>query len=417
MANSSFLGSQINLVKSLNLRAVLLTLLNDGSISRVQLANRTSLSSTTITKLVAELLEQGVVIEETTAEQEERLSGEPRAVGRPRTALRLVPDARYAIGIHIGIGFVRVAVANLHAGLVHNQFIRFDISRPAEQVLGAIADLVNEVIAASRVEPERILGIGIGSSGLTDHRQGITVLAPNLGWQQVAVKSYFEARLGLPVIVDNNVRAMALGEAMYGAGKGTEVLAFVYGRVGVGAGFVVNGQIYHGSAAGAGEIGHVTILPQGGETCSCGNRGCLETLVSEPALLRQARLLAEAEPDGSLARVLRQSPDIEAVFAAARLGDSGTRQMLAHRGYYLGIALANLVNVLNPDLILLGGIFAQGADLLLPSAEETMRAMAFARLGENVRLQITGFGWRAGVIGAATLALNKFFFQQPETLL
>jgi glucokinase-like ROK family protein len=417
MANSSFLGSQINLVKSLNLRAVLLTLLNDGSISRVQLANRTSLSSTTITKLIAELLEQGVVIEETTAEQEERLSGEPRAVGRPRTALRLVPDARYAIGIHIGIGFVRVAVANLNAGLVHNQLIKFEITQPAGQVLSAIADLVDQVIAASQVEPERIVGVGIGSSGLTDHQQGITVLAPNLGWQQVAVKQYFETRLGLPVIVDNNVRAMALGEAMYGAGRGTEVLAFVYGRVGVGAGFVVNGQVYHGSAAGAGEIGHVTILPQGGEQCSCGNHGCLETLVSEPALLREAHQLAEAEPDGPLAQALRQAPDIEAVFAAARQGDRSTRQMLTRRSYYLGIALANLVNILDPDLILLGGIFAQGADLLLPAAEETMREMAFARLGENVRLQTSEFGWRAGVTGAATLALNKFFFQQPETLL
>ena len=417
MTNSTFLGSQINLVKSLNLRAVLLTLLNDGSISRVQLANRTSLSSTTITKLVGELLDQGVVVEETTAEQEERLAGETRAVGRPRTAIRLVPDSRYAIGVHIGIGFVRVAIANLHAGLVHNQLMTFDIRQPAGSVLEAIAELVEAVITASQIDPARILGIGVGASGLTDHRHGVVVLAPNLGWQQVAVKQFFVARLGLPAIVDNNVRAMALSEAMYGAGKGTEVLAFVYGRVGVGAGFVVNGQIYHGSAAGAGEIGHVTILPQDGERCSCGNTGCLETLVSEPALLRLARLLAEADPQGLLARGLRQSQDIEAVFAAARLGDPRACQLLEQRGYYLGIALANLVNILNPDLILLGGIFAQGADLLLPAAEETMRTMAFARLGENVRLQTTEFGWRAGVTGAATLALNKFFFQQPETLL
>lgn len=417
MANSSFPGSQINLVKSLNLRAVLLTLLYDGEISRVQLARRTSLSSTTITKLIAELLEQGIVVEETTAEQEERLSGEPRAVGRPRTALRLLPDARFTLGIHIGIGVVRVALANLHAGLVHNQLMEFDISQPAWQTMEAIAGLAEQVIAASQVDPQRILGVGIGSSGLTDHRRGVAVLAPNLGWKQVPLRQFFETRLGLPVIVDNNVRAMALGEAMYGAGKGTEVLAFVYGRVGVGAGFVVNGQIYHGSAAGAGEIGHITILPQGGERCSCGNSGCLETLVSEPALLRQARQLVETQPAGPLARAAGSSPNIETVFAAARQGDQSTRQMLDHSSYYLGIALANLVNILNPDLILLGGIFAQGADLLLPAAEETMREMAFARLGENVRLQTSEFGWRAGVTGAATLALNKFFFQQPETLL
>ncbi len=417
MTKASFPGSQLNLVKSLNQRAVLLTLLYDGSISRVQLANRTSLSSTTITKLVAELLEQGIVVEESTAEQEERRSGEPRSVGRPRTALRLVPDARFAIGIHIGIGLVRVAVADLQAGLVHNQMMKFDTRQPAEAVLSAIAGQVEAVIAASQVDPRRIIGVGIGSSGLTDHQDGVVVLAPNLGWQQVRVKDYFEQRLNLPAIVDNNVRAMALGEAIYGAGRGTEVLAFVYGRVGVGAGFVVNGQIYHGSAAGAGEIGHVTILPKGGERCSCGNTGCLETLVSEPALLRQAAQLAQAEPAGLLAEAMRQDPGIESVFAAARQGDPAVLEMLARQSYYLGIALANLVNILNPDLILLGGIFAQGSDLLLPGVETTMRAMAFARLGDNVRLQTTEFGWRAGVIGAATLALNKFFFQQPETLL
>ena len=417
MAKANFLGSQINLVKSLNLRAVLLTLLYEGRISRVQLANSTSLSSTTITKLVGDLLEQGVIVEETTAEQEERLSGETRSVGRPRTALRLVPDSRFAIGIHIGVGVVRVAIADLNASLVDNRLMQFNTRQPAEKVLASIADLVEELLAASQIEPGRILGVGIGSSGLTDHQHGIAVLAPNLGWQHVKVKDYFENRLELPTIVDNNVRAMALGEAIYGAGKGTEVLAFVYGRVGVGAGFVVNGQIYHGSAAGAGEIGHVTILPDGGEICRCGNTGCLETLVSEPALLRQANRLAEADPQSRLAQVMRQQPGIEEVFTAARQGDQNVLQMLTHRSTYLGIALANLVNILNPDLILLGGIFAQGADLLLPTAEATMREMAFAGLGENVRLQTTEFGWRAGVIGAATLALNKFFFQQPETLL
>jgi glucokinase len=226
-----------------------------------------------------------------------------------------------------------------------------------------------------------------------------------------------QEKLNLPVVVDNNVRAMALGEAYFGAGRGADTLAFVYGRTGVGAGFVVGGDIFRGSNTGAGEIGHTIIIPEGGEPCRCGKRGCLETLVSENVILREADKIARANSDGLLAQLMKKETDlrpIERVFNAARQGDQDTRQMIAARACYLGIALANLVNILNPELILLGGMFAQGDDLILPVAEQTMRETAFAGLGEKVRVQTTSFGWRAGVIGASALALLRFFYQQSQ---
>jgi len=207
---------------------------------------------------------------------------------------------------------------------------------------------------------------------------------------------------------------MALSEALFGAGQDVRALAFVYARIGVGAGFVVDGQLYHGSGAGAGEIGHTTIIPDGGEPCRCGNTGCLETLVSEPAIVRLAQELAEQDRQGILATHLqgRDETTIERVFAAARAGDTATRTMLEERAHYMGIALANLINVLNPELIVLGGILAQAHDLLGPAIEATMRQRAFANLGERVQLQTASFGRQAGVIGAAALALNAFFYQQ-----
>jgi glucokinase len=226
-----------------------------------------------------------------------------------------------------------------------------------------------------------------------------------------------EIQLDLPVCVDNNVRTMALAEAFFGDGRGVSVLAFVYGRIGVGAGIVVNGQVFRGSGAGAGEIGHTTIIPQGGETCTCGNTGCLETLLSEPVWIRHAENLAASHPDSTLAAYLEledeRSP-IEMFFSAATDGDELAQQFIYRRSYYLGIALANLVNVLNPEMIILGGMFAQGSDLILPIAEAKMREAAFAGLGEKVRLEVTSFGWRAGVIGAAALALTTFFYQHAE---
>jgi glucokinase len=216
--------------------------------------------------------------------------------------------------------------------------------------------------------------------------------------------------------VNNNVRAMALGEAMFGVGRDVRALAFVYARIGVGAGFVVDGELYHGGAAGAGEIGHATIIPEGGEPCRCGNTGCLETLVSEPVIVRLAEEIAKKDKAGILAAQLQcgEGTTIERVFAAARAGDLATQAMLNERACYMGISLANLVNILNPELIVLGGIYAQGADLLLPAIEATMRKRAFAHLGERVRLETTSFGRQAGVVGAAALALSTFFYDQPD---
>ncbi|KAA3665384.1 MAG: ROK family protein [Chloroflexi bacterium] len=315
--------------------------------------------------------------------------------------------------MHVGIGMFRVAITNLHAELICNKMMSFSVDQPAFDVLDNIANLVQETIDESNVNRHRILGVGVGASGLINHVTGVNLRAASLGWHDVPIRERLEAQLNLPVCVDNNVRAMALGEAYFGLGRGVDVLAFIYGRIGVGAGIVVNGQVFRGSGVGAGEIGHTIILPNGGDLCRCGQHGCLETLVSEPILLQEAQLLADKNPNSILDIHLSdaESSPISGMFAAAREGDQPTLGMIENQMQYLGLALANLVNVLNPELIILGGMFAQGSDLILPKVEATMRQLAFAGLGENVNVQPTGFGWRAGVVGAASLALKVFFYE------
>jgi predicted NBD/HSP70 family sugar kinase/biotin operon repressor len=412
MTRPTFAGSNASLVKTHNLRAVLMNFLHCGEVSRSQLAEHTGLSSTTITNIIDGLLEQGIVVEEGL----ETRQGQ-RGVGRPRTRLRLVPAARCAVGVHIGIGVLRVALTELNSEIVAGKIAQFDLADSPDSVLEQIAQLVEAVLVAGGIESARVLGVGVGASGLVDYRTGVNVLAPTLGWREIPVGARLARRLHLPVCVDNNVRAMALGEALFGPERSISSLAFVYGRVGVGAGFVVNGEIFRGSGAGAGEIGHTIVLPDGGERCRCGRHGCLETLVSEPVILREAERIAHAAPDGLLACHLAAPGDakpIDRVFAAARAGDAPIRLLLEARARYLGIALANLVNVLNPELIVLGGMFCDGYDLIAPVAEATMRELAFAGLGDQVQLRPTQFRWRAGVIGAAALALYTFFYQQKE---
>jgi len=413
MPKQSFRGSNINLVKLHNLQVVLLSLLHESKLSRVQLARKTNLSNTTITNLITELIGQGIVSE---VEETELEPGELRSVGRPRTSIRLEPDARFVVGVHIGVGLFRVGFANIYNEMLYNQLIHFDVSLPADQVLVQIVETVEKVIVESGVERSRILGVGVGASGLVDFQSGINLLAPNLNWRNVPLRDYLGRALDLPVVVDNNVRSMALGETYFGAGRGVDSLAFVYGRTGVGAGLIFKGQVFRGSTKGAGEIGHTVILLRGGELCRCGNRGCLETLISEDAILREADQIARLYPQGVLARTMSDENDIspiERVFRAARAGDDIARAMLEDRVSYLGVAFAGVVNLFNPELILLGGIFSRGQDIFLEPIIQVVSQMSFGGMGKRVRIEATSFGWKAGVLGASALALMAFFYQ-PE---
>ncbi len=407
----TLIGSSSSSIKSHNLRAILLILLWHKQVSRVRIAELTGLSTTTVTNLIAELLEAGIVTESGA----ETASTGTRSVGRPRVALRLVPEARYGIGVHVGVGSVRVAITDLFARPVADLALEHPLDHPALDVLDEVIDMIQAAIEQSGISRAQIVGIGVGASGLVDLATGVNVFAPNMDWRDIPIRDLLADRCDLPVFVDNNVRAMALAETLFGVGPEVQVLAFVYARIGVGAGFILGGQLYRGGA-GAGEIGHVTIVADGGEACRCGNTGCLETLVSEPTVIRLAQDIAAAQPDGILAQELAENerPLIERIFAAARAGDAATLDMLHERARYMGIGLANLINTLSPELIILGGIFAQADDLLFPTVEETFRKRAFAKLGEHVRLQTPTFDQAAGVIGAAALALDAFFYEQTE---
>ena len=417
MPKQSFKGSNINLVKLHNMQVVLLSLLYESNLSRVQLAQKTNLSNTTITNLIAELINQGIVSEVDEIAPE---PGELRPVGRPRTSIRLEPNARYVVGVHIGVGLYRVGVSNVCNEMLHNQLVHFEIDLPVEQALELLANTIESVIVDSGVERSRIIGIGIGASGLIDFQTGTNLLAPNLNWHDVHLRDFIQDRLSLPTVVDNNVRTMAIGETYFGAGRGVDSLVFVYGRTGVGAGLIYKGEVFRGSTKGAGEIGHTIMLPFDGEPCRCGNRGCLETLVSENAILHMAEKIAQADPTGIMAHSTNELQDIspiERVFRAARAGDDRVRDMLEERASYLGIALANLVNLFNPELILLGGIFSRGEDFFLEPVTRTVQQRSFGGMGKRVRIQSTSFGWKAGVLGASALALMYFFFKPEEITL
>ena len=407
---AALLGNNIYTVKEHNLQVVLLSLLQEESLSRIELAKRINLSNTTITNLIAELLEEGLVTERDCNDHEE---GSLRPVGRPRTAICLVPEARFVIGVHVGVGTYRVALTNLRNEIVVSIRESFDVNALPEVVLDQMVQCIHQVVQESQVDTALIVGVGVGLSGLVEFESGVNVMAPNLNWRDVRVKDYLTEKLSLPVVADNNVRCMALGETYFGIGRDLESLVFVYGRIGVGAGFINKGEVFRGSNMGAGEIGHNTLLLSEGALCRCGKRGCLETLVSETTIIQQGMEIIQTQPNGVLAKIVDEEPDtnlVDCVFQAARQGDNAVREMLADKAYYLGVALANMVNLYNPEMIILGGLFAQEQTNFIDPVINTVRQMTFGDLGNRVQIEATSFGWKAGVIGAAALALMDFFY-------
>ena len=402
---SRLVGSNITRAKKHNRQAILFSLLQDGALSRVELAELLNLTSTTITNLTGELLDQGLIAVADNAQAKPQIGA-----GRPRTLLTLQADAQYSVGVQIGIGYLRSGLVNLCGELVNSAETRFSLEDSAESVLDTICTEIEQLVQASAIPLSKIVGVGIGASGLVDVERGVNVTAPTFGWRDVPMRAHVAKRLNLPVMIDNNVRAMALGEAFFGAGRNVDLLAFIFGRIGVGAGLVVNGQIFRGMGAGAGEIGHTIVMPQMGELCRCGQRGCLETIVTEPVLIRQI----QSQPHLAKLIDLSDLQDYDGIFAQilalATDGNEQLTHMLDHVAHYVGIALVNLVNTLNPEQIILGGMYAQGADYFLPRISDIVRKRSFGGLGEGVEIVAGSFGRNAGSIGAAGLALDAYFY-------
>lgn len=383
------LGTTSSDIKSHNLSAILLTLLHNKNISRVHLADILGVSTATISNLVSDLTQKGHIVET-------GIVPSGGQVGRRRRALELVPDSGYAIGVHIDVGKVYVAVTDLLGTIIDRLSFEHHLDESAETVLDKVVDNIQQIIDQNPKCQKDVVGVGVAASGLVDTTQGINLVSPNLNWKNIPIKKYLAQTIAYPIIVENNVRAMAFGEALFGSAEKHNVAAFIYGRIGVGAGLVVNGQVYRGARAGAGEIGHTLLICKDNQKESLVP---LEKLISEPAILNSAF---------ERTRIHYTFVDL---LETARAGDQVLLDLLDERAFYLGIALANMVNIFNPELIVLGGIFREAQDLIFEKVQETLKQNAFANLGEQVELRVTQFANEAGMIGSAALALDAFFYR------
>ncbi len=310
------------------------------------------------------------------------------------------------IGIDLGGTQIRAVLASADGTVLARYRLRTAPGEGRDAVLQRLVQAANAVVAqAGGARPQ---GVGLASAGLVDVRAGTVLFAANLGWSDVPVRRLLEERLRLPVVVANDARAAALGEWRFGAGRGASDLVYITVGTGIGGGIVSAGRLLLGARGLAGEIGHVTVEPDGAP-CACGGRGCLEALASGPAIARAALARIEAGQASTIPELL--AGDLgqltaQVVAHAALAGDELAKTVVHQAARYIGIALANLVHTLEPQIILIGGGVAQTGDLLFDAVRAAVRERTIAGLHEGVRIQPAALGDDAGALGAAALSLE-----------
>ncbi len=389
MANPP-LGNR-KLIRDLNRSTVLNTILAKGPISRAALAQSIGLSPASITNLTAELLEQGLILETKHGES----SG-----GRRPILLEINPNGGFVIGIKLTEKQVIGALTDLSAEVLSNQITPLAGTEPA-QIVGYVSESVVDLLSEADVSRSRLRGVGVGMAGVVDTERGISRQHPFFGWRDVPLGAMLRERLGTLVHIDNDVNALTLAELLYGAGQGVDdFLTVTIGR-GVGLGIVIGGQLYRGARGAGGEFGHIVVEPNG-PLCDCGKRGCLEALVGERALLREAREAADRD----------ELPPVETIEDLADAGFSGDAiagEIFANAGRTLGREIANLVNVFNPELILISGEGTRMGDLIFQAMYSAIDEHAMPTLKDDTEVRIDPWGDDAWAVGAASLVLREFF--------
>jgi len=390
---------------------VLETLYRYPASSRAWVSRRTGLSRATVSTLVDELARAGLVEEregqpDASAPGATRRAGAdqandpPRSSGRPPVLMSLVPGAAFAVGLDFGHQHIRLAMCDLAGGTVIDQCSPAEVDHAPIESLDLAHDLVRSALRSAEIEPDRLLGVGMGLTAPINHLTGeleADGILPR--WHGLRPAEEMQARLGIPVQLENNANLGALGEKTFGAARGVEDLIYLRLSAGIGAGLILGGRPHHGFRGVAGEVGHVLSDPNG-LICRCGNRGCLETIASPVAVA------------GLLERSKGTPVSVKGVLELVANGDRAALRAVADAGEAVGRVLSMLVNVLNPELVVVGGDLADAGSVLLDPIAAAIERHAVASAASSVQITAGSLGERAEVLGAAALILA----QSPRAL-
>jgi N-acetylglucosamine repressor len=376
-------------------RSIILDLVRrDRRISRTELARRSKLTKPTVSTIVDELIADGVV-------REVGFGASVAGGGRPARLLDFNEDSAAYLAVHFGMHTITVAVADARGQIFESRSRPAIYDAPARSVK-ALRPLIAEVLRVAKVPRSRIEGAAATVPGLYDRESGVCVLAPNLGWRDFPVRAALAEELDMPVIVNNIIHSVAVAEGRVGAARGVRSYVCVYVDMGIGSGIVADGRLFFGQRGLSGEIGHCPVIADG-PACGCGRSGCLETVASTMALARaaeQAMAAGEASQLSECATI-----DAAAITQAALAGDALSVRLLAGAGEHLGRGISYLLNILNPEMVVLAGPYAAAGEILLAPLRASVARHAVRP--EGVAIVPSTLTERADLVGSVLMVMDE----------
>ncbi|MDP4180675.1 MAG: ROK family transcriptional regulator [Bacillota bacterium] len=370
------------------------------AISRAELSKLTGLSPTAAGVIVNELLEMGYITESGIGESKG---------GRRPVLIELRPGSLYSIGIDMDVNYISLVLMDSTSRIIEEKMLAMPRTLIFEKVMKVIQHEVKNTINKYYLDTDRLLGIGFSVPGMVDSRECKVIFAPNMGWENVDIKQHFTELPDIKVYVENEAMASAIGENWIGCCQEISNFVCVNIKSGVGSGIFINGKPYRGANGITGEIGHMVVDPNGLK-CRCGNYGCLETKTSSSYMVEQAKKLVKE----GIASKLNDIEDIEEITAksiidSAKAGDEAARNILLDAARFLGLAISNIVNILNPQKIVLGKEFINYSDIVLDHLKEIVMLKALRQSSKDIEITESMLGERASALGSAIIPLKVFF--------
>jgi len=398
-------GRSLPQVRRFNRSLVLQTIRAHSPISRIELTELTTLTPTTITSLVDEFIKYGLVKE---------IGNIKGGVGRSRTLISINSEAYYVLGIDLARTSISAGIVDLAGNLLTVKRVSSDLNQHFPVTLNTLEETIHSLL--DEISPqikEKIIAIGIGSPGPLSPSKGVIISPPNFtGWSNIPLKEIMEREFGLPTFIENDAKACALGERWFGCCKNTDNFVYLAVGTGVGAGIIIDGDIYRGEGELAGEIGHTTI-DINGPRCSCGNYGCLEIYTSVISLIDRI------EKEEGLKSLIRDGhiETLSSFYRSAREGNIRAVEILNDYCFWVGVGVVNIINTLSPSAVVLGReALINGSDLIIPRVEKVVTERSFFTTSQQTRILASSIGQDTGVIGAATIALQEFYKSPYEMI-
>jgi glucokinase-like ROK family protein len=386
-------------VRKMNRAIILQVFRTHPTLSRARLASETGLNPSTVSNIISELIQENLLRETDLIQS---------STGRPGRLLELNPGGGCAMGIEINVDYIEVIVTDFAANVLWRKNQKTSPETEQEEIMLNVSQLAKSAHDFIKEYNSRLLGIGVGVPGLVDVSSGLLRIAPNLHWVNVPIRDVLAKYFDCPIYVENEANAAALGEYYFGAVRNVKDFIYLSTGVGLGSGIIIGGKLFRGMFGYAGEAGHMT-LDVNGELCGCGKRGCWETFVGPRAIEQRVqrsltfgtKSILHDMVNGDIKNIV-----FDDVLAAAKLGDQTAMDALAKVAFYLGIGIANLVNLFNVEVIVLGGALNKASSFLINDIERVVSANTLAPGREHLRIIPSAHGTDASVMGAIALVLD-----------